>query len=710
MPGGTQIFGPVIVPIGNDSLCVLNIGPEIISDEFEGLQLVVTVTNEWNHFQEYTQYYLVDGVAPQIDIISPVAMTEFEKNDIVTIDVMIEDLQNSTRDSEMNKVRDNRSVRELGSGVNLLKIQITDSESIVWEKQDYLNMNHAISHIVIDEFFSDYGLYTIIVTTEDNVGNESTLTRDFIVTASVPAITFTPNDTTGWWLNPAVANQLCFELSGIEGIGLDAVTAEIYSVPGGVKVLGPVIVPFDNNNHCVLDIGPEIISDGFEGLQLLITVTNEWNHSNEYSQYYMIDGISPQYEFVTPDEDQIFINGEAVEVEVNFSDLQEITLNTRNSMKQMYSSRNSGSGVQSAVLKVSNTENTFEDSITTSTESTLKMIFNANNSGSYTAELTVIDLVGNVSIATREFLVVQESIISIGALGEKGIVFYKPNVETEFTAKITGQNLDENDISLKFEHLYEDGSFGEYLNEVDDFTLVNDTLSYSFTPIDLNNNSGLRMTITIMSDEGYIVTESMIFYKDETPVTITVPILEEEYLLGDVLNINISLKDENGSGLDRAEMILNNVAEDVTIENDMINYSITFNNEAVLEYNLELKVYDNAGNVSTKIWNFTVNADAGKTLSFDSSIKPFFYPNPVDRGNTGKLVVSLNKEANVEIRIFDFAGKTVKKISDRFKTKEIDWDGKTDSGTQLARGSYFAKIVVRDNGRKIEKIVKIAVK
>ncbi|HPS38287.1 MAG TPA: hypothetical protein PL124_02625, partial [Candidatus Cloacimonadota bacterium] len=65
------------------------------------------------------------------------------------------------------------------------------------------------------------------------------------------------------------------------------------------------------------------------------------------------------------------------------------------------------------------------------------------------------------------------------------------------------------------------------------------------------------------------------------------------------------------------------------------------------------------------------------------------------------------------VSIFDFAGKKIRTLivpTTNTNMIEIPWDLKTTSGTKVARGSYFARIVASDGVNKIEKSIKIAVR
>ena len=89
------------------------------------------------------------------------------------------------------------------------------------------------------------------------------------------------------------------------------------------------------------------------------------------------------------------------------------------------------------------------------------------------------------------------------------------------------------------------------------------------------------------------------------------------------------------------------------------------------------------------------------------------YPNPAESSTKIQVILSRNENVQISVSIFDFAGKKVRTINVPTTTAnliEIPWDLKTDSGTKVARGVYFARIVANDGVNRAERVIKIAVK
>lgn len=109
------------------------------------------------------------------------------------------------------------------------------------------------------------------------------------------------------------------------------------------------------------------------------------------------------------------------------------------------------------------------------------------------------------------------------------------------------------------------------------------------------------------------------------------------------------------------------------------------------------------------------NVQSGQLLSANLIISETSnaYPNPAETSTTIKVVLTRNDNVQVAVSIYDFAGKKIRTLSvptTNTNKVEIVWDLKNSSGTKVARGVYFANVVVSDSTSKQEKVIKIAVK
>ena len=69
------------------------------------------------------------------------------------------------------------------------------------------------------------------------------------------------------------------------------------------------------------------------------------------------------------------------------------------------------------------------------------------------------------------------------------------------------------------------------------------------------------------------------------------------------------------------------------------------------------------------------------------------YPNPFNAGTN--LLFSLSEKSRIELAIYNLLGQRVRTIADGSRkpgTHSVYWDGRDDSGTELASGVYFYRL------------------
>jgi hypothetical protein len=94
------------------------------------------------------------------------------------------------------------------------------------------------------------------------------------------------------------------------------------------------------------------------------------------------------------------------------------------------------------------------------------------------------------------------------------------------------------------------------------------------------------------------------------------------------------------------------------------------------------------------------------------------HPNPFTaRQNRGETISEIriaflltDVAEEVSLEIFSIAGRGVRKWSfqDIIGYQEVPWDGKTASGFRIANGTYYLKLVARNEYRRVKKIIRIA--
>ncbi|MBP7310292.1 MAG: chitobiase/beta-hexosaminidase C-terminal domain-containing protein, partial [Candidatus Cloacimonetes bacterium] len=149
-----------------------------------------------------------------------------------------------------------------------------------------------------------------------------------------------------------------------------------------------------------------------------------------------------------------------------------------------------------------------------------------------------------------------------------------------------------------------------------------------------------------------------------------------------------------------------------TLVNSMIGQDYYYDDYAIVS-NVSYQYYVTAvydGQESLPSDTATVEYQAtGLLISETSNV----YPNPAETSTTFKIVLNRNDNVQVAIDIYDFAGKKLKTLAipnTNTNLVLLPWDLKNDSGTKVARGTYFARVVVTDSINRYEKVIKIAVK
>lgn len=89
------------------------------------------------------------------------------------------------------------------------------------------------------------------------------------------------------------------------------------------------------------------------------------------------------------------------------------------------------------------------------------------------------------------------------------------------------------------------------------------------------------------------------------------------------------------------------------------------------------------------------------------------HPNPADQSTVLNLKLNRGENVQITITIYDFAGKKIRTLDVPVANKDdvaIAWDLKNSSGKRVGRGTYFARVVAKDQTDRTERVIKIAVK
>ena len=123
------------------------------------------------------------------------------------------------------------------------------------------------------------------------------------------------------------------------------------------------------------------------------------------------------------------------------------------------------------------------------------------------------------------------------------------------------------------------------------------------------------------------------------------------------------------------------------------------------EYQLQVLAADVSENrVESQIYRFHVEEPVSITHVLN-------VPNPID-ANTVFIYNLAQAPDQVTVKIYTVSGRlirTIENASARRGYNETDWDARDENRERLANGVYFYKIIVEQDGRKIEKIGRLAI-
>jgi flagellar hook assembly protein FlgD len=90
------------------------------------------------------------------------------------------------------------------------------------------------------------------------------------------------------------------------------------------------------------------------------------------------------------------------------------------------------------------------------------------------------------------------------------------------------------------------------------------------------------------------------------------------------------------------------------------------------------------------------------------------YPNPFDpwKGEYATISFNLSKQANVMIKIYDFAGEPVVTVADKWYspgTSTVNWLGTDEFGKPVGTGAYIGYVRIDDGSKVVTKNLKIGV-
>jgi hypothetical protein len=319
--------------------------------------------------------------------------------------------------------------------------------------------------------------------------------------------------------------------------------------------------------------------------------------------------------------------------------------------------------------------------------------------GPYTARVTVEDVNGNRTEAEWQFTVeLDVTPPAITTSSPQGVVRSdKPIISVSASDDMSG--VDTIEIGVK----------GEGNQTVEGVTSVrSDKTSATFTPAASLTSGTYTVDVKLADMRGNKASGQWQFTVelDTIPPSITITRPMQEHTENRRPTVSASYTD-NLSGVDAESITLS--LDGAAIEPDAVSetqvmftptFDLTFG-----QHTVKLEVSDMAPSANTAVqeWSFFV-----ERMGIANARN---YPNPFDGDTT--IALRISRQASITVHIYDFTGRLVAEpISNSVREAgpvEIEWDGQTNAGDNLARGVYFCHILMESELEPQSAILKMAI-
>ena len=691
-PSHVVVQGPMTLSPDEYGVYSVHINAGVIGVDESFAVLQVFATTIWDDTSESNQAYAIDNADPTIEFLSPDDEEIFGLNEAVHILATYEDVQSEPeRDDATINIGDS-STRDNGCGIDHAELIIIDPTGA---SETYAGGDGFVEHnILAGELIA--GTYVLTVNATDMVGNIGVASIEFYVDAPSPTVTFHPFNGS-WWFNPAYNTvPFTFEVhsTGEVPIAEDGVVVTFYGVLPGEDILlqGPQTLAYSESGLYEICLGANVPSS-CTGIILGVEVTNVYGVFVECFQTYGIDDEAPIITFVSPEYGEYFSLEAIVNVLATFTDTQE---------GGRASVRTYGSGILSANLKVEDPLGNIVVEVDEGED--VQQIGAAVTDliiGTYTVTVTVTDKACNTAIATLPFYVNADAVgITFNELGPAGW-WYGPQMNVPFTFNIAG-DIAQNGVIVNFY-----GAPGAVLLQGPQNVYGSQGYYSVWLAADVGDYSAVILEVEATNISGQVTYGNQTYGLDlQAPViTIESPSDGDKFTAADLVDIRAYYSDSQ-SGVNTYVLKVDGVIIPDSCMTSVSESSLLYSDNYPLgEHTIQLIVTDFVMNINSVTWCFLV-LDKDLELTF---VEVHVYPNPMDTEAGATFVIDVSKTADIEIKIYDFAGKEVCTLvgSDR---SVITWDGCTNKGTKLGRGVYFARVSANDGKSVVEKIIKIAIK
>ncbi|MDD2199705.1 MAG: FlgD immunoglobulin-like domain containing protein, partial [Bacteroidales bacterium] len=530
------------------------------------------------------------------------------------------------------------------------------------------------------------------------------------------------------------------------------------SIPSETVVQGPTTATLVDGKYRV-ELNGGIIPSNQVAVKLEVTVTDVWGGSAVSSQTYAIDNVAPQATITSPETDAQFVINHNVNItaaitdvvptekavsagkisslresKVKFSASKDGNVQFSASNNNTFAARrldsndkSNGSGIYSVKLQIIGPNSVVTVDYPANTQA-ISYPMTVEVYGDYIINLISVDRVGNQSIETAEFAVVPSSapIVTFNEINDNGW-WLSNNANNSLTFTVVS------DLAVTTQaNIYAQPS-GDLIvgpitvnpNNANNYavslasSLIPDEASSIELEIIATDAAGLSGIFTQTYNIDRIAPVITLFSpRNGTELTLTEE-LTAVTVKAEFMDLTTSItkgqKSQSGSGIANARLV-------ITDPNNNSHITLTeTEGETVIEtvvtdlmigtYTAVLTVNDKAGNQVIDQIQFIINPVPVEPAVLEIT-DAYIYPNPMTTDGGANFKLDLTASANVKIIIYDFAGrevKTIDKYSDAKSSATVEWDGRNNNGTKLARGAYFARIIANDGKKIVETVVKVAI-
>ncbi len=453
-------------------------------------------------------------------------------------------------------------------------------------------------------------------TAENNLNQINVMTANVTANVVVNRPQITIQDAgfeNGWWLNPAMSNELLMSVVPADGrtIALEDINVSILAItdlnPAGILIQTSNPVATANENEYVFGFAQLQLPNSL-GIKVRVNAIDDIDVNNVAEQTFSLDYMDPVVTATAPTNTVINFGSDA-QIAFSFNDPQGHFID--DDLVQHYSGA-SGIDISTLVL-------TLDGNVVNGQVSNGSVAYAASDlvPGAHTAIASVSDFVGNTASATVNFDIVG---------GPAPIVDFSPLANGSWW--ITTANNYEFDLTVESGHT--DTALQSVVANI--IQLPNNEVIQGPFSVSLENGEGtinfhggivtpgqnaIKVEVIAENDWAIQTVSSQTFPIDNSrpELTIVNPEINYSVMVGNNVNVNI-IANDNMSGLAMSSIKVTSLNGDFTVEEidsdtpEAFNLTVSTDDLIAGTYVIEAQAKDMAGNVTTITRNFAVSAPA----------------------------------------------------------------------------------------------------